>query len=607
MFHQKYFYPSGTQPQNQSQRCRSDGDFAGMSAASAATATPTTGLSWYAPISSVLTEKSSSFMDIRKRFDQLQFAVASSAVPLNSIDERKSAMFVQSTPEIGNSVNVAPNRLSPLHRKTNRATLTSSSPAYPSSDHFHSVLMQSEENHHGGTRNEYTSSKSLAVSDADTATTASSSTSVASPTPSTLSNSSALEEGAENSIEFILDNIEEITNWNKRAGIRESDEKVELKATDRHWEEYKDAIMGGVGLENSQNCNADSECHDFGDTDTEDNDICSCCTPILDNTSRSPQALPHQQSRRAYVRQESSSSMTRTTTTETTTTTTTTTQMTTASSMNTSESVIYQSEVPGGCVPNDSGNNYAAVIPHRQTNHAMTTAPTSVITEQPPCCKSCAAKQRQIKLQRRELRHMKVVMKRLCLLLADSVRSQQAGDGNGTNQLPAPAPGNSVVVSTPATASLSSSSSSSPSVPALHTRRITSLPVVSVGKDYPRISNQRIRLNGQWGTYRGPSYDSTKAEPKNQESESNNETYDSTKAEPKNQESESNNENKNDDDEEEDDETSPYVGILQGCVVRLDKGDMYVGNLSRNDTGSFTFSPPGTLYDDKGKALRRIR
>merc|ERR1711933_215645 len=158
----------------------------------------------------------------------------------------------------------------------------------------------------------------------------------------------------------------------------------------------------------------------------------------------------------------------------------------------------------------------------------------------------------------------------LCLLLTEMVRSEHNGVGSSFKQLPAPDMGYS---------GSSATSSSSSLVPTLHVRRITSLPVASVGKDYPRITNKRIQLNGQWGTYSGPSYDEGDGGVSEQTEEQN----------------ESN--------EEDNDRVAPDAGIFQGCVVRLDKGDMYVGNLSRNDTGSFTFSPPGTLYDSKRKPI----
>jgi hypothetical protein len=80
-----------------------------------------------------------------------------------------------------------------------------------------------------------------------------------------------------------------------------------------------------------------------------------------------------------------------------------------------------------------------------------------------------------------------------------------------------------------------------------------------VGGTCPRSSKQRIQVNGQWGTYSGPTMKRRGA------------------------------------------------CVLQGCVVRLDSGELYVGNLSRNDTGSFTFRQPGTLYGRNASPKRRIR
>jgi hypothetical protein len=107
-------------------------------------------------------------------------------------------------------------------------------------------------------------------------------------------------------------------------------------------------------------------------------------------------------------------------------------------------------------------------------------------------------------------------------------------------------------------------------------RRIISLPVTRVGRDCPRTSNQRIQVSGQWGTYSGPTLRGK--ERKKAERQSQNES-----------------------------ESTPGAEILQGCVVRLDDTSLYVGSMIRNDTGSFIFHPPGTLYDPNGKPMRRIR
>jgi hypothetical protein len=92
-------------------------------------------------------------------------------------------------------------------------------------------------------------------------------------------------------------------------------------------------------------------------------------------------------------------------------------------------------------------------------------------------------------------------------------------------------------------------------------RKITSLPLTAVNDRCPRTKNQRIQVNGQWGKYSGPTL-----RQKNHTS-----------------------------------------CVLQGCVVRMDSGELYVGSLHRNDTGSCTFHPPGTLYGVDGAPKRRIR
>mmetsp|Transcript_11324 Transcript_11324/g.18221 ORF Transcript_11324/g.18221 Transcript_11324/m.18221 type:complete len:137 (-) Transcript_11324:1801-2211(-) len=106
--------------------------------------------------------------------------------------------------------------------------------------------------------------------------------------------------------------------------------------------------------------------------------------------------------------------------------------------------------------------------------------------------------------------------------------------------------------------STETSSSSSSSTPSPTRPRIASLPLTTVSEACPRSKNQRIQVNGQWGTYSGPSIKSKAC-------------------------------------------------VLQGCVVRLESGELYVGSLRRNDTGSFTFHQPGTLYGCNASPKRRIR
>jgi len=85
-------------------------------------------------------------------------------------------------------------------------------------------------------------------------------------------------------------------------------------------------------------------------------------------------------------------------------------------------------------------------------------------------------------------------------------------------------------------------------------------------------------VSGSWGTYSGPSLNGK----------------------------EKGNESKKENDDEDENESSD-AGILLGCVVKMDDSSLYVGSLSRNDTGSFIFHPPGTLYDHTGKPVKRLR
>jgi len=525
-------------------------------------------------------------------------------------------------------------------------------------------------------------SKTGSSSDAeDTATTASVTTSVSSPTPSYILSSSSSPElaGGAGRIEFDLEHNEALPDWMARPDNRESGKK-NPDVIDAHREGCRERLT-----REAEEFRADDDL--FGDTDGEDDDICSCCTPVLKNTTSRPQQV-FLQRQQSFANRNETSTMT-TTTTETTTTTTTTTQTTTSSSVNTSESVSsttidrtignsdiflpphlfsemnggHESDLVSRGTPAKSCAKNADVVTY--DNHemcsAVATATSKAVADPSRSCKSCAAKRRIIREQRKEMKEMKVMMKKLCMLLAETVRDQQnsgsIGDGDvskllasealapmaitdgsstievdpvappnsihsrsvgseivpmepsnsthsrslGSEIVPAPPPNSthsrsvgseineeaesssvatSATAITSSTASTSSSSASSTRKPLVHGRRIASLPVTSVGKNCPRIRNERIEVSGQWGTYSGPTLSC------------NREEQDST---------ESKKESESDDDE------SPEAGILLGCVVRMDDTSLYVGSLSRNDTGSYIFHPPGTIYDSDGKPMRRIR
>ena len=483
-------------------------------------------------------------------------------------------------------------------------------------------------------------------SDADTATTASITTSLSSPTPSFLSDSSSIDEGGgEESMELLLDINAALPNMIIKSGNRESDQE-HTSAIDTYWEEYKEprTRMANFCEEDSDH-DYDYEYEGFGEIDEDyEDDICSCCTPVLKNSSR-PQHMIQQQ-QQAFV---SGSTMT-ITTTETKTTTTSA----TASSMSTSESMssttvprtvgnneimitrnlfsemsrVQQNNVPviGRIRKQLMVNSAAAVVPLPDLNNEKSSAiavlprTTTSLTEQLSCCKTCALKDRLITQQQNDLRQMKGMIKKLCLLLADTLHAQDNNnDGDGSNRIApdhripkpkaivdhprdeiVPKPlssrkisladegdsssvttSNTAVTSSTSSSSLASSTSSSTttsSLPSVFRRRIISLPVTRVGRDCPRTSNQRIEVSGQWGTYSGPTLRGKERKKTERQRQSQNES-----------------------------ESTPGAEILQGCVVRLDDTSLYVGSMIRNDTGSFIFHPPGTLYDPNGKPMRRIR
>jgi hypothetical protein len=129
-----------------------------------------------------------------------------------------------------------------------------------------------------------------------------------------------------------------------------------------------------------------------------------------------------------------------------------------------------------------------------------------------------------------------------------SARKQHDGESVGSTVSTV-----TVSSSSPSDTSSTSNVSTFPASP-----RIVSLPLTVVNESCPRSKKERIQVNGQWGTYSGPSI-------------------------------------------------KKKACVLQGCVVRLDSGELYVGNLSRNDTGTFVFKQPGTLYGSNASPKRRIR
>eukprot|EP00536_Pseudo-nitzschia_multiseries_P006475 jgi/Psemu1/15406/gm1.15406_g len=264
-------------------------------------------------------------------------------------------------------------------------------------------------------------------------------------------------------------------------------------------------------------------------------------------------------------------------------------------------------------------NSGSGIVTVTSPDTSVTTNPRHHSQQQQICCPCCASKEREIKRQRNELKHMGVLVKKLCGLLADTVRVQSSqkkrnhksdvqkflvtdehereheqeaivlstaarqrhgvNDNRDSDTSTATTTSASLVASSSATSSsslslassLSSSSSSLSPLPLCRQRKIGSRPIRSVGASCPRSKNHRIEVNGEVGTYSGPAM-STRVCSEN-ESEHN----------------------------------YQRSGILQGCVVRFDNDELYVGSLSRNDTGSLTFHPPGTLYDANRVPKRRIR
>jgi len=601
MFHQTFFNPSGKQ-QQQTQRCRSPS--AGVITGSAAVTVTTVAVAGPVSVSNAA-EKPPSWMDPRKynfcyesQTHHHGFGLGSSVV------DGRNADFVHFTP----AQHKEPGTIDIARHRFSSYVLSLASPLFANNLTDGEIESEPEpepENQNSFCRPIHGNSffKTRLCSDTDTATTASISTSVSSPTSSLLSNSSSLDGGSEaeaKTIEFVLENNGALPDRN----CKEEEENPNFMDTHQDY---------------------DHEYEGFDDVDGDEDDSYSCCTPVLKNTFRPQQLFPQQ--KQAFVSREKGSMMTTTTTTtEIKTTTTTTTQKRTASSVNTLESVSsttiprtntsnkdaflspdlfskisegHQSDVPFVSVQNKRRSNNAVVVPcqDRETHSAVTTATTLAVKAQPPCCKHCAAKECQIENQQKEMSDMKGMMQKLCLLLVDTVSSQENISSNGDdNSRPAsdgetrkPDPPASRRISRPdgscnkdeddlpatdLTSSTSSftSTSSSCALPTSSRRRITSLSVTSVGRDCPRTKKMRIRVNGQWGTYSGPTPDGKPNSPCDNECD-----------EP------------------------PEAGIFHGCVVRMDEGDMYVGSLSRNDTGSFTFYPPGTLYDRNRKPIRRIR
>jgi len=651
MFHQTIFYPS-----------RFAGNTTGLTTTSAA---PAKAMSTSVSATVSSEKASSSFMDVRKQYfrenhqypHQQRFWLGlSSSAPTRNIggDYRDAVVFVHSStsPDIEPAItSVLPHQRFgsvPLNPLGFQSTL----PLFVSPTKSWSNILKKEK----------ACFRTRVGSDADTATTASITTSVSSPTPSFLSDSSSIDEEGGETTEFLLDINAALPNTIIKSGNRESDQE-NTNAIDTYWEEYKEprTRMANFREEDSDHeCEYEYEYEGFGEIDEDDEeDICSCCTPVLKNSSRPQHVILQQQ--QAFV---SESTMTITSTETKTTTTTITTQTATASSMSTSESMSSTtvprtignneimisrnlfSEMSEGQKNNlpvigpirkkSMVNNAAAVVPLPDLNKKMSSAiaiasrTTNALTEQLPCCKTCASKDRLIAQQQNDLRQMKGIIKKLCLLLADTLRAQENNyDCDGSNRIApdhrtpkpkaiidhprneiVPKPlssrknsrsvgndkndegdsssvttSNTAVTSSTSSSSLASSTSASTptsSLPSVPRRRIISLPVTRVGRDCPRTSNQRIQVSGQWGTYSGPTLHGK--EEKKSKSQSQNKSQ-----------------------SQYHDESTPEAVILQGCVVRLDDTSLYVGSMSRNDTGSFIFHPPGTLYDHNGKPMRRIR
>ncbi len=589
-------------------------------------------------------EKASTFLDLRRQYfhesQNHRFGLGSSTSTASTFSTMATIYEYQSSSLAQSTTTKEPISASPgFGTFLTPLGLPTRSPLFSSPDHYLSKGKSNDTNDlrpkrlFRSTEGTSAASKTNGGSDTDTATTASITTSASSPTPSFRTSSSDGESsGYAERIEFVLDNTDvEIPDWISNSDSRGSELEEELDAIDTQATEFKTKEL-------------ESGEYEYEGDDDED-DMCSCSTPVLTNTSRPHQLMRKQHS---FVSVEEEGAVTTTTTTETKTTTTTTTQTTTSSSVSTSaitrtiseknlEYLEQQGDIPNVGIQTKISNNDIATLSHHESNKtssALATTTTSAVTaKEPQCyCKSCASKKRLIDRQRREIRHMKGMMKKLCLLLADTVRAQEENKINddqskrlaldpsrsntitdgSDNEIIASTPSSgdvgtsdaengdegdssSVATSTTLTSMTSYASTSSSSLssttsskflPRLHRPRIASLPVTSVGKDCPRIKNERIQVSGHWGTYSGPCL------------------LGKQKARGKEHEDESKEEGSNQDEIEDE---SSDAGILLGCVVRMDDTSLYVGSLSRNDTGSFTFHPPGTLYDHDGKAVRRIR
>ena len=377
----------------------------------------------------------------------------------------------------------------------------------------------------------------------------------------------------------------------------------------------------------------DRDEHDTGDIDNSDE--WSHTTPLRRNAS----SFVVQEASEALNKSTETTTTTKTKTETTTTTTTTLTHTTTASTTHKNKNIfVYPRFVPGnnqatppanatGIAPkhndqrkestqanspcgaggflkqtgiNKNANDSMVPFSDSQENHSITTAPSSALAyphqqdlQHSICCPCCASKQQQIERQDIELKQMNMLVKQLSRLLADVVRSQNQHSDlhNSKNRLTRQQetisnhphstetnlssylspkrrnPNEQDSVTTTTSPSSSSSSSSLSSISSAPQRKISSLPITCVGSQCPRSKNHRIEVNGESGTYRGPSIS---------RDENGRNHY-------------------------------QRAGILQGCVVRFDNGDLYVGSLSRNDTGSLTFYPPGTLYDATRTPKRRLR
>eukprot|EP00537_Pseudo-nitzschia_pungens_P007136 CAMPEP_0172363084 /NCGR_PEP_ID=MMETSP1060-20121228/6533_1 /TAXON_ID=37318 /ORGANISM="Pseudo-nitzschia pungens, Strain cf. cingulata" /LENGTH=572 /DNA_ID=CAMNT_0013085747 /DNA_START=381 /DNA_END=2099 /DNA_ORIENTATION=+ len=420
-------------------------------------------------------------------------------------------------------------------------------------------------------------------SDSDTATT----NTMTSPSTSLIPDSSFWEDDIEEDTgEFFLEGMDETIHIHDDKDHKDDKEGIESESKDR------DCVVEPI--------------KDDGD------EYWSDSTEVRNNISS------------VLIQEASEETEMTTTTTKTKTTTTTTTRHTRSATIDSKHKnqtiFVYPQYVPGnpgiaiqssqnsgingyGTVmdPSSMGDSNHMVIPFdgpQVTNGMVPKPDTNNATKdlqhlQQHCCPCCASKKREIERQRKELKHMDVLVKKLCGLLADTVRSQKGINGDEQNRLAsrneeailhhsdkkttpsarsnctsdkdsdtATTTSNSIVTSNTAT---SSSSLSSGSPLPCRQRKICSRPIRRVSASCPRSKNHRIEVNGEVGTYSGPAM-----------SREGSEHYQRS-------------------------------GIIQGCVVRFDNEELYVGSLSRNDTGSLTFHPPGTLYDSNRVPKRRVR